>query len=304
MKVLLTGGTGLVGRRLGAALAGRGDSVVVLTRDPARAGPALPPGAVAVAGDPTQPGPWTDAVCGCDAVVNLAGENLFARRWNADFKRTIRDSRIQATEQVVRAVLGAADRPRVLVSASAIGYYGPHESAEFTEDSPPGNDYLAGVCAEWEAAARPAAEAGVRTVLLRIGVVLDPAGGALAQVIGPFKKFVGGPVGSGRQWMSWIHHADLTGLILRALDDPAVSGPLNATAPHPVTNAEFSHALGSALGRPSALTAPAFAVRLMLGEVADIVLTGQKVRPAKARSLGYEFRFPEIAAALRDLLPA
>jgi hypothetical protein len=190
----------------------------------------------------------------------------------------------------------------VLVSASAIGYYGPHDDEEMTEESPGGTDFLARVCIDWEKAAQPATVHGVRLVLLRTGVVLDKAGGALAKMLTPFKMCVGGPIGSGKQWMSWIHNEDEVGLILFAIDHPEINGPLNAVAPRPVTNKDFGHALGKVLGRPSFMPTPAFALRVMLGESAQIITKGQKVLPKKALAAGYAFKFPEVEAALRDLL--
>ncbi len=283
MRVFVTGGTGLVGSVLIPRLRERGDAVVALTRRPEQAKQALGEQVTIVAGDPMQTGPWMDAVESCDAVVHLAGEGIFNRRWSAEFKQLLRDSRIKSTENVV-AALGKSPRrqdgsPKVLVNASAIGYYGPHGEEEITEESPPGSDFLALTCVDWEKAARKAEQAGVRVVLLRVGVVLAKHGGALAKMLTPFKMFVGGPVGSGRQVMSWIHIDDLAGEILFALDHPEVTGPLNGTAPHPVTNKEFSKALGKVLHRPSFMKTPGFMLRVMLGEVAGVITTGQRVLP-------------------------
>jgi uncharacterized protein (TIGR01777 family) len=310
IRVFVAGGTGLIGRRLVSALSARGDSVVLLTRDPSRVVPA--PGVEAVRGDPTEPGDWSARVAGCAAVVNLAGENLFARRWSAEFKARLHDSRLRSTANIAAAIAGApeTERPRVLIQGSAIGFYGDSEVAEFTEESAPdpaqAGDFLVALCREWEAAAAPASAAGCAVTLLRTGIVLDPAGGALAELLPVFRWFVGGPVGSGRQWMSWIHRDDQTGLILWAVDSALggrpLAGPLNATAPEPATNSRFSKALGAALGRPSFLWAPGFALRLALGEVAGTVLGGQRVLPARALKLGYRFRFPSLDAALKDLL--
>lgn len=302
MRVFLTGGTGLIGVRLAKALCDRGDSVVVLSRDPKAAGAKLPAGVQAVVGDPMTPGDWVQAVDGCDAVVNLAGENLFARRWRAWFKQLIRDSRVLSTQNIVAAFEKSAVRPKVLIQGSAVGYYGFTEDQMLDEGAPAGDDFLGRTCVEWESAAKPVEALGVRLVLLRTGVVLDADGGALVQMVRPFRKFVGGPVGSGRQWLSWIHWADQVGLILFALDNPAVVGPLNACAPEPATNRDFSKALGRVLHRPSFMKAPGFMLRLVLGEVADLVRKGQRAVPQKAEALGYKFRFPEAEPALRDLL--
>jgi uncharacterized protein (TIGR01777 family) len=304
MRIFLMGGTGLVGSRLIRRLLDRKDQVVLLTRRPEVARQKWGDAVRVVEGDPMQAGPWTSAADDSDAVVNLVGEGVFNRRWSAAFKQTLYDSRIKSTENVVQALAKsprtAGGQAKALVNASAIGYYGPHGDEELTEDSPPGDDFLARLCVDWEKAARAAEAHGVRTAVVRIGVVLDRAGGALRQMLTPFKLFVGGPVGSGRQFVSWIHHADLVGLILLALDNAEVSGPMNGTAPQPVTNKQFSKALGRALGRPSFLPTPKLALRVMLGPVASLVTTGQRVLPKRALGLGYQFKFAEIDAAMHD----
>jgi uncharacterized protein (TIGR01777 family) len=304
MRLFLMGGTGLVGSRLVRRLLDRKDEIVLLTRRPEVARQKWGEAPKIVEGDPLQAGGWAGAVEDCDAVVNLVGEGVFNRRWRAGFKQLLYDSRIKSTANIVEA-LGKSPRtpagqPKTLVNASAIGYYGPHGDEELTEDSPPGDDFLARLCVDWEKAARAAEAHGVRTVIVRIGVVLDRAGGALKQMLTPFKFFAGGPVGSGRQYVSWIHHDDLVGLILLALDNAEASGPMNGTAPQPVTNKQFAKALGRALGRPSFLPTPKFALRVMLGPVAMLVTTGQRVLPKRALGLGYAFRFPEIEGAMRD----
>jgi uncharacterized protein (TIGR01777 family) len=304
MKVFVTGGTGLVGGRLVRALKDRGDEVSVLSR---RAGVAREqfPGCTIIEGDPMQAGAWQDALAGCDGVVHLAGENIFARRWSDDFKKLIRDSRVLGTQSVVAALARqpktAAGNPKVLVNASAVGYYGPRGDEIITEGGDAGSDFLAKACVEWEQAAKSAESHGVRVAIVRIGVVLDQQGGALAKMLTPFKLGVGGKVGSGQQWMAWVHIDDLAGLFLLALDNTAVNGPLNGTAPKPVTNYDFTKALGAALGRPTILPTPAFGLRLMLGEVADVITTGQRVVPQKALDLGYQFKFPDIDRALKDI---
>jgi len=305
MRVFLTGGTGLVGNRLIQRLQKRQDKVVLLTRRPEVARQKFGPTVTVVEGDPTKPGAWTDSVADCEAVINLAGENVFGRRWSEDFKNQLRDSRIKATENVVQALTknrSANSAARTLVNASAIGYYGFHSDEELTEESPPGNDFLAKLCVDWEEAALAAEPAGVRVAIVRIGIVLDKEGGALAKLLTPFKLFAGGPAGSGKQWMSWIHHDDLVGLFLLALDKPEAAGPINGTAPNPLTNREFARALGRALHRPSFFPTPGFGLRLLLGEVAEVIVNGQRVLPRKALALGYKFRFPLIDAALTDVL--
>jgi uncharacterized protein (TIGR01777 family) len=306
MRVFVAGGTGMIGSRLVRALAERKDEVVLLTRRPEAVRQALGPACQVVAGDPTQPGPWMEAVDGCEAVVNLAGENLFNRRWNAAFKQLLRDSRLRSTDNVVQALARrprtAAGAAKVLVNASAIGYYGPHGDEELTEDSPPGDDFLARLCVDWEQAARGAEGHGVRLALVRVGVVLGRDAGPVAKLMLPFKMGTGGPVGSGKQWLSWVHHADIVGILLLALDNGAAQGPLNGTAPQPVTNREFAKAFGRALNRPAFLPTPGFALYLMLGEVAELLTAGQRVLPRRAQALGYAFRFPDIDSALRDVL--
>ncbi len=312
MRVFVTGGTGLIGVRLVRRLRGRGDEVVVLSRRP-DAWQCVGPDCRVVVGDPTEPGPWQDELAVCDAAVNLAGENLFARRWDEAFKAQLRDSRLRATENVAAALAKQPARadgaPKVLVNGSAVGYYGPHGDEELTEDSPPGDDFMARLCADWEAAALAVGEPGAsapgaapRVAVVRTGVVLDPAGGALAQLLTPFKLGLGGPVGSGRQYLPWIHHADIVGIFLLALDHPEARGPLNGTAPHPVTNKQFAKALGAALGRPAFLPTPALGLRLLLGEVAGVITTGQRVLPKRPLELGYQFRYPEVGPALRQLV--
>jgi uncharacterized protein (TIGR01777 family) len=306
MRVFITGGTGLVGRRLVRALGARGDEVVVLSRRADHARDLFGPGVFVVEGDPMKAGAWMDAVADCDAVVHLAGENVFGRRWNASFKELLYDSRVLGTrhvaEALVRKPLRAGGRPAVLVNASAIGYYGPHGDEELVEDSPAGDDFLAHVCIDWEKEAVAVEKAGVRCVRVRIGVVLDREGGALAKLLTPFKLFAGGPVAGGRQWMSWIHHEDLVGLILLAVDRDEARGPLNGTAPNPVTNREFSKALGRALHRPSFFPTPGILLRLAVGGAAEVVATGQRVLPRRALALGYSFHYPTVDAALQQIL--
>ena len=307
MRLFVTGGTGLVGTRLIRRLRERQDAIVLLTRRAQAARERFGDACTVVEGDPMQPGPWMDAVADCDAVVNLAGESIFNHRWNEAFKKLLSDSRVQSTENVVEALARNPRAPggnrKVLVNASAIGYYGPHGDEELTENDAPGNDTLAKACIEWEQAARKAETLGVREARVRIGVVLDKEGGALPQMLKPFKTMgIGGPVGSGRQWVSWIHHADLVGIIMLALDNNDAVGPINATAPNPMTNKELTRAIGRVLHRPSFLPAPAFVLRLALGEVATVVTTGQRVLPQRARALGYSFRFADAEPALADIL--
>lgn len=297
MRVFVTGATGLVGRALVPALAARGDEVLALSRRPAPEG--LPPRVRAVQGDPARPGAWQEALATCDACVNLAGEPVAGGRWTEARKRAIRESRIEATRNVAAVV--AARGPRVLVSGSAIGYYGSRGDEALDESSRPGDDFLGRTCVEWEAAA-DAASPRARVVKVRTGIVLAREGGALPKLVLPFRMLAGGPVGDGSFWQSWIHLADEVGLLLLALDDARAEGPLDATAPGPVRNRELARAIGRVLRRPSLLPTPALALRVALGEMADVVLASQRVLPAKALALGYRFRFPTIEPALRDLL--
>ncbi len=318
MRVFLTGGTGLIGRQLVRSLIDRGDQPVILTRhaDKARLKPSLK-GAEIVQGDPNVNGNWDRAVDGCDAVINLAGHNIFAQRWNAEVKQTIRDSRVHATENVVGAISRATAPPKVLVQASAIGYYGTHGDEELTESSPPGDDFMAHVCREWEDAAKPVESLGARLATIRTGIVLAKGEGALGTMTPIFKLGPGTPVGNegkllspakGRQWMSWIHLDDIVGIYLLALDKPEATGPINGTAPNPRRNVEFSRILSKTLWKPYApwrvflpFGPPDLMLQLALGEVAEVVTKGQKVLPKRARELGYTFRFSHLEDALRSI---
>jgi uncharacterized protein (TIGR01777 family) len=248
----------------------------------------------------TEPAP-ADAIAGREAVVHLAGENV-AQRWTRRAKQAIRESRVIGTRHLLEGLRDAGDRPGVLVSASAIGYYGPHGEEPLDEEAPAGEDFLARVCADWEAEAERASELGARVVLLRTGVLLDPAGGALARMLPPFRLGLGGPVAGGRQYVSWIHREDLLGIILTALSDERWSGAVNATAPDPCPNRDFSRTLGRALKRPALLPVPSFSLKLLYGQMAEVVTTGARVVPAKALVLGYRFQHLHLTGALRSLL--
>ena len=308
MRIVIAGGTGFVGSPLAEVYAEEGHDVRVLTRSLAdgesRHDPGTgKPGITRVGWRPTgEAGRLTQVVDGADAVVNLAGESIGDTRWTPQRKAQLRDSRILATRSLAAAIGAAAAPPRVLVNSSAVGYYGPSGDEPKTEHSPAGTSFLSDLAADWEAEARKAERAGTRVVLLRTGLVLDKAGGALPKMVTPFRFFVGGPLGSGRQYISWIHRHDVVEMIRWIIETPGVSGPVNATAPHPVTNRDFARALGRALRRPSLFPAPAFALRLMAGEMADpLLLTGQRVVPTVAQSHGYHFRYPELDIALRGI---
>jgi hypothetical protein len=285
----VTGATGFVGASLCQALRASGHRVTVVTRDPAH-GPAGAIGWDGVAA----------AVADADVLVNLAGESVASGRWTAERKRKIFESRVNATRMLVDATRAATARPSVLVNASAIGIYGPHGDEALEESAPPGSGFLARVCEAWEGEALRAEELGLRVVRLRLGIVLASDGGALARMLPPFRAFIGGPIGDGRQWMSWIHRDDVTGLIQDALRDPTYQGAVNATAPHPVTNREFVRTLGRVMARPAVMPVPAFALRLALGaELANMLLTGQRVLPSVANTRGYRWRYPDLTTALR-----
>ncbi len=296
MNVFVTGGTGLIGRRLIAALLARGDSVVSLSRKPAESRAGFTP----VVGDPSVPGEWLTQLAECDAVVHLAGEPIAGKRWSAEYLARMKASRVDSTKLIADTLANGG--PRVFVSGSAVGIYGANTGdVVVTESSPPANDVLGEMCVAWEAAADSARAAGVRVVHPRIGIVFDPDGGALPQMAMPFKLFVGGKIGSGRQWLPWVHHADMTALLLFILDTPALSGPVNACGPNPVTNAEFSRELAKVLKRPNLFPAPVFMLKLVLGGVAEVVAGGQKALPEKLTAAGFRWGSPGVGEALRTL---
>lgn len=305
MKVAITGATGFVGSRLVERLQSDGHSAVILTRNPLQAKRLFPtsavPGVDVVAYTPTESGDWQQAIAGCDGVVNLAGEPIAESRWTPERKQIILKSRQLGTQKLVDAIAQAAQKPSVLVNASAIGYYGTSETATFDETSPPGDDFLAQVCEAWEAEAEKVKQAGVRLVIVRLGIVLGN-GGALAKMIPPFKLFAGGPIGTGKQWFSWIHREDLVNLILQALTQPQMEGVYNATAPNPVRMAEFSHTLGEVMHRPSWLPVPGFALETLLGDGAKVVLEGQQVLPKRTQTTGFQYQYPTVKQAVAEIL--
>lgn len=295
MKIIVAGGTGFLGTPLVSQLRASGNEVSVLTRRSAESGQ--------ITWSPDEAiGPWAKAIDGADAVINLAGESIAGHRWTPAHKARIRDSRIRATRSIVAAIDAAARKPAVFLSASAVGYYRSRGDETLTEESAPGDDFLATVCRDWEAEAFHAPRP-TRLVLLRTGLPLERSGGALPRIALPFRLFAGGPLGSGRQYWSWIHRDDWIAMTIWALSTSSVSGPLNLTAPTPVRNREFAATLGRVLKRPSFVPAPAFALRLLIGEMADALLTGQRVIPAKAEALGFRFRYaalePALVAAMR-----
>jgi uncharacterized protein (TIGR01777 family) len=320
MKVAITGSTGFVGSLLVQQLHGKGHKVVVLARNTAFAQKVFPseafPNLEIVAYTPNASGSWQSVIASCDGVVNLAGEPIGEGRWTPERKQEILNSRKLGTQKIVEAITNANPKtavatnsstpatrclPTVLINASAIGYYGTSETETFDETSVSGNDFLAQVCQAWEAEARKVKDAGVRLVILRFGIVLGN-GGALAKMIPPFKLFAGGPIGSGRQWFSWIHIDDLVNLILQALTKPEIEGVYNATAPNPVRMADLSQTLARVMNRPSWLPVPAFAIEALLGDGAIVVLEGQQVLPKRTLETGFEYKYPNLQLALRQIL--
>ena len=306
MKVAITGATGFVGQPLVRQLTENDSSVVVLTRNPQRARQLFPesefPKLEVVAYNPRESGTWQESISGCTGVVNLAGAPIADHRWTADYKREILESRTLTTEKLVEAIAAAPERPQVLVNASAVGYYGTSETETFDEASSSGDDYLAQVCQAWEAAAHGVTETGTRLVIARFGIVLGRDGGALAKMLTPFQLFAGGPIGSGKQWVSWVHRQDVVRLIVQALSNPSLSGVYNATAPNPVRMQTLCQVLGEVISRPSWLPVPEFALELLLGEGAMVVLDGQQVLPKQTLAAGFDYDFPTVKPALENVL--
>jgi hypothetical protein len=299
MKIVITGATGFIGSILTDRLWNQLHDVALLSR--------RPPREVNVtkkewfAWQPGMGGEWEKAVDGADGIVNLAGEPIAGKRWSVAQKEKLRSSRIDATKSLVHAIAKAKVRPRFLINASAVGYYGPHGNETVTERTGPGEDFLSRLCVEWEEEANKAESFGVRVALVRTGIVLGKGEGALAKMVPPFKMFAGGPLGSGQQWMPWIHIEDEVGLLCCLIENDAARGAFNATAPNPVTMEDFSKALGDVLDRPSWVSVPPSVLALMVGEMADMLLNGQRAVPEAALKLGYNFKYPEITGALRSL---
>lgn len=305
MKVAITGATGFVGNRLVKRLQADGHKILVLTRDRDRALKVFPnssfPEVECLPYTPLQSGDWQNAISGCDGVVNLAGEPI-SERWTAERKRGILESRQLGTAKIVEAIARAEVKPTVLVSGSAIGYYGTSETEKFDESSNPDpQNFLSQVCQAWEAAAQPVNQSGTRLVILRIGIVLG-MGGAIARMITPFRLYAGGPIGSGKQWFSWIHIDDLVGLITKSLTDNQMQGTYNATAPNPVRMNDLCNALGKAMDRPSWLPVPDFAIQALLGDGAQVVLEGQQVLPKRTQTTAFTYQYPEVEPALKSIV--
>jgi uncharacterized protein len=293
-RVLVSGVSGPIGAALLPSLKSRGFQVTRLVRG-------QPSGEDQISWDPAKP-PAPESISGFNAVIHLAGESVVGR-WTSGKKTKIRDSRVLGTRNLAQSLAQAKDRPRALISASAVGYYGDRGEELLREESPSGSGFLAEVCREWEAATQPASEAGIRTVQIRIGVVLSPSGGALQKMLPPFRMGVGGNIGSGRQWMSWIHIQDLVGAVHHILKTDLLQGPVNMVAPKPVTNAEFTKTLGSVLSRPTVFPVPALIAKLAFGQMAEEVLLGsQRVEPAKLIASGYPFQYSDLRKALEAVL--
>lgn len=306
MRVIITGGTGLIGRALTEDLIQAGHEIVILSRNPDRA-TGLPAGVRVERWDAQTAEGWGHLADGAGAIVNLAGENIGGKgfmpdRWTEERKRRIRESRLRAGQAVVAAVDAATEKPEVVIQSSAIGYYGPRGSEIVTEDSEAGDDFLAQLCVDWEAFTVAVESMGVRRAVIRTGIVLSTKSGALPRMLLPYKLFVGGPFGDGQQYMSWIHIADEAAAIRFLIENQDASGPFNLTAPNPVTNAEFGEAMGRTLNRPSWMPVPGFTMRTLFGEVSTVVLDGQRVLPERLQSLGFTFQFPEVEATLKDVL--
>jgi hypothetical protein len=299
MKIVMTGATGFIGSLLADRLWNQFHSLVLLSR--------RPPAEVGIAKKewfawtPGASGEWEKAVDGADGIINLAGEPIAGKRWSEAQKDKLRSSRIDATRSLVDAILKAKVKPKFLLNASAVGYYGPHGDETLTEASAPGSDFLSTMCVDWEREALKAEAHGVRVARIRTGIVLGKRQGALKKMVPPFKMFMGGPLGSGKQWIPWIHIEDEIGLLLFLTENENGRGAFNATAPNPVTMEEFSKALGEVLNRPSWVSVPPSVLALMVGEMADMLLTGQRAVPEAALKLGYQFKYPMLGEALRSL---
>lgn len=300
MKILVTGATGLIGRRLCKSLTSDGHTLVAMSRSPEKVKNLA--AAEILKWNPMAGPPPAETLAQVDAVIHLAGEPVADKAWSDEQKKRIRDSRTISTRNIVTAIRAASPGPKVLVNASAVGYYGDRGDEKLYEDSAPGKGFLSEVCQAWESEAEAAREDGVRVPIVRIGVVLSPEGGALAKMLTPFKLGVGGPLGSGQQWFPWIHIDDIVGILRHSLSTDSINGPINGSAPEEVTNAEFSRQLGRALGRPAFLPTPEFALKLIFGERAAVLLASNRVVPKEAQESGYQFKFPNLTPALKDLL--
>jgi len=299
VKILMTGGTGFVGSQLTSRFVQDGNEVTILTRSEkgSKKGAA---GISYLLGDPTQKGPWQEAIKNHDAIINLAGASIFSK-WTDEHKKAIRESRVSTTQNIVEGIPSHPEKKITLLSTSAVGYYGFHGDEELFEESPPGNDFLAQIAVEWEGEALKALEKGARVIIARFGIVMGEKGGALSQMIPLFKKYIGGPIGTGKQWFSCIHIKDLAEAFAFLLKHSEISGPVNVCSPSPVRNKDLAKALGKALHRPSFMPAPGFMIKLVLGEFGSVILEGQRVIPKKLLENGFVFQYPDIHKALQNI---
>jgi len=300
MKILITGGTGFVGKQLTSRLIQDRHEVTILTRS-LKGAKGSSPGISYLEGDPTKKGPWQEAIKNHDTVINLAGASIFSK-WTEEHKKAIRESRVSTTQNIVEGIPSDPSKKITLFSTSAVGYYGFCGDEELVEDSPPGNDFLAHIAKEWEGEALKAREKGARVVITRFGIVMGEKGGALSQMIPLFKKYIGGPIGNGKQWFSWVHIKDLAEAFAFLIMHPEISGPVNVCSPNPVRNKDLAKALGKALHRPSFIPAPGFMVKLVLGEFGSVILEGQRVIPRKLLNNGFVFQYPDIEKALQGIV--
>ncbi len=301
MRVLITGGTGVIGRRLVNHLIRHGDVVTVVSRQRFR--PATLPGKIYFARwDGKTAEGWCQYIEKVDAVVNLAGAGLADARWSDERKKVLTDSRVNAGKAVAEAIEVAKNKPKTLIQVSAVGYYGAQKDDIITESSNAGGDFLATLCQQWEASSQAVEDMGVRRVIIRTGVVFDMKGGALPRMVLPFRLFAGGPVGSGRQWLSWIHYRDAVNAIRFLLDNESATGSVNLSAPNPLTNRDFARTLGKVMKRPALMPVPSFVLKIFFGEMSTVLLDGQRVMPERLGELGYQFEFPEAKEALADIL--
>jgi uncharacterized protein (TIGR01777 family) len=300
MKILITGGTGFVGTQLTSRLIQDRHEVTILTRS-LKGAKGSSSGISYLEGDPTKKGPWQEAIKNHDAIINLAGASIFSK-WTDKHKKAIRESRVSTTQNIVEGIPSHPSKKITLLSTSAVGYYGFTRDEELVEDSPPGNDFLARIAVEWEGEALKAREKGARVVTTRFGIVLGEKGGALSQMIPLFKKYIGGPIGTGKQWFSWIHIKDLAEAFTFLLKHPEILGPVNVCSPNPVRNKDLAKALGKALHKPSFMPAPGFMIKLVLGEFGSVILEGQRVIPRRLQENGFNFQYPDIEKALESIV--
>jgi len=301
MRIILAGGTGMRGKALAFDFLKDGQEVVILSRYPERHRGAFPSGISLVQWDGRTLGEWTRFIAGCDVIVNLVGENLGAKRWTKTRKKQILDSRVLPGKALTEAIQAATAKPKVFIQSSAIGFYGPRGDEELSEESAPGTDFQSRVCMEWERATEAVSALGVRRVIVRDAVVLDKHEGALPRMVMPFRFFVGGPLGNGRQWFSWIHHRDDVRAIRFLIDKESASGVYNLSAPNPCRNKDFARMIGRILRRPALIPVPGIVLRILFGEMSTVLLDGQKVMPARLLSEGFMFQFPDTESALKDI---